>query len=925
MRAAWRLAISNLRQRRARSVLLILVIALSAVLISAVSVAMGSLRHAIEQRVTTLVGNADARIHARGTGQTLDAALLREVKSMPGVAAAAPRLEATMSLRFGKPVWKKPKSADGSDSPIDTYTLGVEVYQVSARVTGIELEQDAKIRRIELLSGRMPVQDNEIVIDKTLAKRLSEENSTVALAQQGLSLLARGSGAITRSDPGPAVAESTPEAEKLNAEGMPRVGDWVEFVRFGEKPQRLNIVGIASSPPLGGQPWAYMTIPGVEKYAKMQGRLSRIDIVLDEKAGITPQQFVDNITPKLPAALIAEPTERITSGFEKGSQANDIAFVVANMMAFIAAGFIIMTGLSTGITEKQRELAMLRCIGASRWQLAWSQLYLGLVLGVAGCLIGLPLGVSAAYVMLDHYKDKLMSEPVILWWRVGVAASGAILSGLIGASLPAWQASRVSPLKALGARAIGPKRRTTIIISLIGVFGVLLHWAITLTANDPDTTFYLYLTLALPGLMIGYFFLGVPVVIIISRVVSPLLEKLLRLPPLLLSRSVRATPYRFGFTSGAMMAGLALMVAIYTQGGALMRDWIGRIQFPDGFAAGMAMPPEAEQALRALPFVTETSSISLHPVETTAFGIKNINRVKTFFVAFDPATFFKMSTIEWVQGDEQTAMKRLQEGGCVIVANGFLVARGLGMGSKFTCWDDAGKEHEFEIVGVVNSPGLEFANNFFDVSADFAMEQRVHAVFGSRQDLKNIFNTDTIGLIQFSLKDDIDDATALREIRETLQPLGLINAGSGREIKETLLGFMKTTIKVMTAVAIFTMFVCCFGVANLVIAGVHARRYEFGVLRALGAQSGLLTRLVLAEAIIIAVAACILGTCLGLQGVFGGMTLDRIIWGIALSLRPPWIAIGLGCIFVTIICLAAAAPAAISIGKRSPRELLSAR
>ncbi len=925
MRAAWRLAISNLRQRRARNVLLILVIALSAVLISAVSVAMGSLRHAIEQRVTTLVGNADARIQARGTGQTLDASLLREVQKMPGVAAAAPRLEATMSLRFGKPVWKKPKSADGTDSPIDTFSLGVEVYQVSARVTGIDAQQDAKVRRIELLAGRMPVDDNEIVIDKTLAKRLSEENSAVSLAQQGLSLLARGSGAITRTDPGPTTVDNPAEAAKLNEDSSPRPGDWVEMVRFGEKPQRLTIVGIATAPPLGGQPWAYMTIPGVEKYAKMPGRLSRIDIVLDQSTGITSQQFVDRVTPKLPAALIAEPTERVTSGFEKGSQANNIAFLVANMMAFIAAGFIIMTGLSTGITEKQRELAMLRCVGASRWQLAWSQLYLGLVLGIAGCLIGLPLGVSAAYFMLDHYKDKLMSEPVILWWRVGFAAFGAIMSGLIGASLPAWQASRVSPLKALSARAIGPKLRTTLIISILGVLGVLTHWAIMLTAKDPDTTLYLYLAIGMPGLMLGYFFLGVPLVIIIAKIASPIIESLLRLPPLLLTRSVRATPYRFGFTSGAMMAGLALMVAIYTQGGALMRDWINRIQFPDGFAAGMAMPPEAERALRDLPFVTGTSSISLHPVETTAFGIKSINKVKTFFVAFDPATFFKMSTIEWIQGDEQTAVKRLQEGGCVIVAKGFLVARGLGIGSNFICWDDAGKEHQFEIVGVVNSPGLEFANNFFDVSADFAMEQRVHAVFGSRDDLKNKFNTDTIGLIQVSLKDDIDDKTALREIRETLQPYGLLNAGSGREIKETIIGFMKTTIKVTTAVAIFTMFVCCFGVANLVIAGVHARRYEFGVLRALGAQSNLLTRLVLAEAIIIAIAACILGTCLGLQGTFGGMTLDRIIWGITLTLRPPWLAIAAGCAFVTLMCLAAAAPAAISIGKRSPRELLAAR
>jgi putative ABC transport system permease protein len=922
MRAAWRLATSSLWQRRTRSLLLVLVIALSALLVSAVSVAMGSLRSALEGRVTAIVGNADARIQARGSGKTFDASLLREIERMDGVAVASPRLETALSLRFGKPVWKKPEG-----SLDDTHRLTVEVFQITARVTGIDPALDAKVRNVRLLSGRMPQTPDEIVLDQTLATRLSKENTSVGLGQIGLSLLARGSGEISRNNPGPVSVADAAEAARLNAQGSPRPDDWVELVRFGERARRLTVVGIAEPPPLGGAPWGYMTVAGVEKASKQSGVLTRIDVVLEKGSRVTPQQFVDTVSARLPEGALAQTSEKITSGFDKGARANELGFLLGNLMAFLAAGFIIMTGLSVGIVERQRELAMLRCIGASRWQLAMSQLMSGGVLGLIGSAIGVPLGVVAAVAMLTHYQDKLMAPPVVMWDRVLIAACGAIFAGLVGASLPAFQASRVTPLKALAARATPAKARTIGIVSACGLAGALIHLSIFTLLSNPDHIFYAYVTMGLPALMLGYFLLGVPVALIVAKVSAPLLERALSLPPKLLARSVRATPFRFGFTSGAMMAGLALMVAIWTQGGAAMRDWIDRIQFPDGFAAGLAMPPEAEVALRELPFITDTCAISLHPVETEAFGVRGLTRVKTFFVAFDPESFFRMSTITWIQGDEKSARARLEAGGAVIVAREFFIARKMGLGSEFVCWDDAGKEHRFEVVGVVSSPGLEVANNFFDVSEDFATEQRVHAVFGSRRDLKDKFGADSIGLIQFSMtaSDDKDDEAAMRQIREKLQPFGLLNAGSGRQIKNTIMGFMDTTLKITSAIGVFAMLVACFGVANLVIAGVHARRYEFGVLRALGALPNTLTRLILAEAIIIALAACILGTVMGLQGAFGGITLNAHIWGIDLRLKPPVLAIAIGWAFVLVMCVGAAVPTAVSLGRQRARELLAAR
>src|SRR5262249_24752677 len=169
--------------------------------------------------------------------------------------------------------------------------------------------------------------------------------------------------------------------------------------------------------------------------------------------------LVKHVQGTLPEGVTVTSTRDATESLDKAMRANQLAFTLGTMMAFLAASFIIMTGMSTGITERVRELAMLRCIGATRAHLAQSQLLMGLLVGVTGAVVGLPAGVGAAWVILHFYREKLHSDPVILPDRVTWAFLGAVLAGVAGALVPAWQASRVSPLSALVARARPPRAR----------------------------------------------------------------------------------------------------------------------------------------------------------------------------------------------------------------------------------------------------------------------------------------------------------------------------------------------------------------------------------------------------------------------------------------------------------------------------------
>ncbi|MEC9373880.1 MAG: ABC transporter permease, partial [Planctomycetota bacterium] len=379
---------------------------------------------------------------------------------------------------------------------------------------------------------------------------------------------------------------------------------------------------------------------------------------------------------------------------------------------------------------------------------------------------------------------------------------------------------------------------------------------------------------------------------------------------------------RNGFTAGALMSGLALMVAIWTQGAALLRDWIGAIDFPDAFVhSWRGMTPEQRQRIEDLPFVEGTAALTMQQVGADAFGIRLLQQIGVNFIAFEPDNFFAMTRLSWIEGDPETAKQRLEQGGAILVAREFTVARDLHLGDTFTL-EFEGEPIDFEIAGVVTSPGLDIASRYFDIGETYA-NQALHAVFGTRADLIAKFNDDSIDLLQLDLADDVSDEDALATIRRTLGGTLLV-AGSGREIKQAIDEIGRGSMRVMSALALAAILIACFGVGNVVVAGIDARRYEFGVLRAVGAAPSLLARLILAEVLLIAITACILGAVLGVQASATGILLYEKLAGLTLNLRPPPLPIAAGCAIVITLALASAALPALTLVKKRPRELLTA-
>ncbi|MFT3686485.1 MAG: hypothetical protein QM783_16455 [Phycisphaerales bacterium] len=252
----------------------------------------------------------------------------------------------------------------------------------------------------------------------------------------------------------------------------------------------------------------------------------------------------------------------------------------------------------------------------------------------------------------------------------------------------------------------------------------------------------------------------------------------------MLRRTLVQTPYRHGFTAASMMVGVAMLIALWTNGRSIMEKWLERLQFPDAFVTGLSIRADTADRVRALPGVAEACAVTRQAVSTDAFGIKGLTQYKTTFFAFEPEPFFSMSRVTWLQGDPKTAIPRLKAGGAVIVAKEFYVTRKIGLGSKLRLVDDKDKAYEFEVVGVVTNPGLDVASRFFDIGENY-LDQAVNSVFGSRDDLIKCFGNDSISLIQVNFKPGVDPKATYNSIRN-LPGAGILAGSTAVWLKEYL-------------------------------------------------------------------------------------------------------------------------------------------
>ncbi len=136
------------------------------------------------------------------------------------------------------------------------------------------------------------------------------------------------------------------------------------------------------------------------------------------------------------------------------------------LFAVIAvAAFNIISTLTMSVTEKTREIAVLRTMGASSTSILWLFIGHGMLLGVVGIALGalvgilLSLNLSEVTSWLEQLFGVHLFDPRVYYIGtlpselhladVWVAIGGALVLSLLATMYPAWRAARIDPIEAL--------------------------------------------------------------------------------------------------------------------------------------------------------------------------------------------------------------------------------------------------------------------------------------------------------------------------------------------------------------------------------------------------------------------------------------------------------------------------------------------
>lgn len=133
---------------------------------------------------------------------------------------------------------------------------------------------------------------------------------------------------------------------------------------------------------------------------------------------------------------------------------NIIMYSVVSAVLIVAA-FGIYNVISTVVMEKHRDIAILKSIGFHKKDILLIFIIQGFILGLIGCLLGLPLGSLLMYSLMQvSFKPPGSSEIIHMpldWSYVQFLIAGgfALTAAMVAAFLPARKAASVQPVDIL--------------------------------------------------------------------------------------------------------------------------------------------------------------------------------------------------------------------------------------------------------------------------------------------------------------------------------------------------------------------------------------------------------------------------------------------------------------------------------------------
>ncbi|KXT58374.1 membrane protein [Gordonia sp. QH-12] len=579
----------------------------------------------------------------------------------------------------------------------------------------------------------------------------------------------------------------------------------------------------------------------------------------------------------------------------------------AILLAFAAIGllvgtFIIYNTFSMIVAQRNRELALLRAIGASRENVSRSVLLEALIVGVIGGLIGLALGVAIAAGLLAYTQSQGLPSNGI---QVGAAAIiSAVFVGVVVTLLSAWiparRASRIPPVEAMRESTVEPGagslRVRTLLAAVFGVLGVIALVIGGLGEGAGSATIVgIGALLAVIAVVLGAPAISQPVVGAFGAVFQKpfgTVGKLAR------TNAVR-NPRRTAATAFALTLGLMLVVVIGTL----------------GWSFKGTVDSSVDKGIRADFIVTGTNNMPL-PLSVVdavkeAPGADKVVAQAYGEARYDGKDTYVTSPYGGSIGD--VASINVLEGSLDLPDDGLLISssqardNGWKLGQTVTFTSGTGDEVATEVTGIFEDNQAIASSMVGWPTYEQLMPVAMKRIAGP------VLVTAKPGVRAADLRKQLEDATA-EYLTAQVQDRDQFKNSISSQIDQ-----MMATLYALLALSLV---IAVLGIVNTLALSVVERRQEIGMLRAVGMSRAQVRRTIYLESTYIAVFGALLGTVLGLAI---GIPLVRTLayWGLE-GVVIPWALIGGTLVGAAVVGVIAALWPAVTAARTRPLEAITA-
>jgi putative ABC transport system permease protein len=827
---AWR----SLSARSLRSFLTIAGVALGVAVLFAPLSAGATMDAAVDRAASDEMGRAVLRVGAleeRG----LSPAVVQVAEQAVGVSVAAPALERKTYLAAS------PNQTASAKLPAPVTVLGIDPVRETA------------LHDMPLASGRL----------------------------------------LTASD-----GQSALITETMAAQERLGVGDSISLngtVAAGPQPYRIVgvVEGDGSLPDADGR-LVLVPLGSAQALFGTTG-VSRVD--LGAKAGTSADALIDELEKTITSEpyLLSKQADLASSLRTEMADFRSALLLVAAVVLF-AGAFLIFNTLSMTVAERTRDIGLLRAAGTTRSQVMSIVLLQALALAVAGSVLGVLGGVGLAALILSWVQSSgpiALAAPAISAGSIAMAIAIGMVVTLAASLEPAWRAGRIPPVEALRGPA-GTAAGAARLRWLVLVFAVLAVAALAIwprSSGDVGTGGVgtggpsgMWGPLAVYGLLLV-------AVLLVPRFLGPVLRvagipfRIFRNEERLARSSLTRDPSRTALTAGALVVGLAMVVALGTAA-------------QDVRKIGTAWLAETIPGSELL--------TSIHPVSTTdpirkelagMPGVKSLSPIGLFGVPYQGVRqeaaaivggdYLADGRLVFVSGggDRTAALTALDAGGSVVVPKSLADQVGIRVGDTLT-FATGPTPTRLRVAGIVAHSIPAGAQEAILVGWPDALTQ-----FG------------VTGADFYAVRYAPGQESSSRAALDAAATQYAFEPNDLDRVQGTVGDALDRVFRLLDGLALVAVLVAGLGMANTYSMSVLERVREIGVLRATGMTSRQVWGMVVVEAGLLGVFGAIVGTLVGL--IAGALLVGWSSGGFGLVFEPPWVSIAIAVVFGVLVSVAA--------------------